>query len=61
MRCQTALVAGSAVQPLWGLGVGGGRGLSKQNGEKEKWSRNKLLQAFYVALMFYKDNMVKNK
>lgn len=38
-------------------GRGGGR--SKENGDKEKWSRNKLLHAFSVALIFYKDNVVK--
>lgn len=38
-----------------------GRGRIKESGEKEKLSRNKLLHAFYVSLVFYKDNAVRNK
>jgi len=34
-------------------GIGGGR--SKDNGENEEWSRNKLLHAFNVPLILYKD------
>lgn len=32
----------------------------KTNGDKEKWSRKKPLQEFYVALRFCKDNIIKN-